>query len=205
MDSYCYQIIRKMIMKTTISKENRDTALRLLFKVRFRDQPDPQNFGVENELNGVTIIQCLMYINLDASSVPVEVAAAFMVQIETIFSNFYASAYDFLKAETPFSFSMSPSSSADTSLPLVTTGASPPQRERRRSLSVDLVNQPSSMLLRDRNNAITVGVSSLCNAEQAHRRGPELDSRSRSCPPHHAASLPVHPAAHPAARGEAAG
>ena len=193
-------------MKMAISKESRDTALNLLFKVRFCDHTDPQNFGAENELNGVTIIQCLMYINLDANSVPVEVAASFMVQIETIFSNFYASAYDFLKAETPFSFSMSPSSSAvDTSLPLVTTGASPPQRERHRSLSVDLVNQPSSMLLRDHNNAITVDVSFPCDAEQAHRRGPELDPRSRPRPSHHAASLPVHSAAHPAARGEASG
>ena len=36
-----------------------------------------------------------------------------------------------------------------------------PTRERRRSLSVDLVNQPSSMLLRDRNSAITVFFLSL--------------------------------------------
>ena len=195
-----------MIMKMALSKENRDIALKLLFKVRFRDRPDPQNFGTENELNGVTIIQCLMYINLDANSVSVEVATAFMAQIETIYSNFYASAYDFLKAETPFSFSMSPSSSAaDTSLPLVTTGTSSPQRERHRSLSVDLVNQPSSMLLRDRNNAITVVLFFRCDAEQTHCCCAELDSCSRSRSPHYAAALPVRPAAHPAARGEAAG
>ena len=76
------------------------------------------------------------------------------------------------------------SGDTSTSLPLITTGSvslpllpsnpnvpvstsdsgnistppisSLPTRERRRSLSVDLVNQPSSMLLRDRNSAITV-------------------------------------------------
>ena len=192
-------------MKMTISKENRDTALKLLFKVRFGEGSDSQNFGAENELNGVTIIQCLIYVNLDANSVPLEVASSFMVQIETIYSNFYSSAYDFLKAETPFSFSMSPSSSTDASLPLVPTGASPPQRERRRSLSVDLVNQPSSMLLRDRNNTITVGVSSHYDAEQADRRRAELDPRSGPRSPHHAAALPVRPAARPAACGETAG
>ena len=50
---------------------------------------------------------------------------------------------------------VSTSDSANSSTPPI---SSLPTRERRRSLSVDLVNQPSSMLLRDRNSAITVSL-----------------------------------------------
>ena len=49
-----------------------------------------------------------------------------------------------------------PSSANNSNAGSISNVMSPLPRERHRSLSVDLVNQPSSMLLRDRNSTITV-------------------------------------------------
>ena len=85
-------------MKMSYTDKNRAVALNLLFQVCDSLLLDIQNFAVENELNGVVIVQTLLYMSSYYQMITQDTADAFMRLVETAFTNFSTSAWDFLKA-----------------------------------------------------------------------------------------------------------
>ena len=85
-------------MKMSYTDKNRAVALNLLFQVCFDIFAQFQNFAVENELNGVVIVQILLYMSSYYQLITQDTADAFIQLVETAYTNFSSSAWDFLKA-----------------------------------------------------------------------------------------------------------
>lgn len=85
-------------MKMSYTDKNRAVALNLLFQVWSDIFAQFQNFAVENELNGVVIVQILLYMSSYYQLITQDTADAFIQLVETAYTNFSSSAWDFLKA-----------------------------------------------------------------------------------------------------------